>query len=186
MIKLIICLQAAAVTAGLAAYFIRLSQLGELRTEDGTAVDGTPLGIKRHIVSTAWARHSSDRAPDKIRRGIFNGVNAEQQSCTWSAENQALQARRLDGPQCGVQSSSITMSSPPSVVSPTFKETTLSTTQMRPNPQTTFSPTMEPQNPVCHSEADFKGHADIRKSAVVGRAGDACSRWSGSPYGMCE
>ena len=87
-------------TAGLAAYFIRMAQLGQLNDDDGSPVDRSPLGIKQFIVKKAWSRYG------KPRHGIFNAIDPEQQFCLWNPDSVTRRLRRADdNPQCLIPAS---------------------------------------------------------------------------------
>jgi len=79
----------AALTAGLAAYYIRLSQLGLIDTET------SPQAIKDLIVRTSWSRKDIGDYP---RPGIWNGADVQSPAREWSPNTlggRALFARRF-------------------------------------------------------------------------------------------
>lgn len=166
---------AAALTAGLAAYFIRLGQLGLLNDEQGNPVDRTPLGIKNHIINSARTRFSTPR------KGIYNGIDTSQSFCRWrGADLQQRLRRQQDSEQCAVPSS---VTSPPKT-STTATSTSISTSSSA-STSTSASSISFPSDAAlernCHNETDFEGHANIKKSLVVDYAAHACRRWTGYP-----
>jgi hypothetical protein len=128
-------------TAGLAAYFLKMAQLGRLNIPDRS-----PKGIKDFIIDNSFSRFGTGR------NVIFNAIDPTQTTCQWNP-NQATQRllRRDENAQCSA-------------------------------PSVPFVP-LQKEPPVCHNEANFPGHADIHEAAVIGNADNACSRWTGSPYG---
>lgn len=92
---------AAAYTAGLAAYYLRLAQLRMLNHRSGVRVPNTPQGIKDFIVNqasddpagTAWSRQPVE---DEERPGIFNNVDLNMARCAWNPDenNQPLERLR--------------------------------------------------------------------------------------------
>ncbi|KAK6827401.1 hypothetical protein PG987_010742 [Apiospora arundinis] len=75
---------ATSITAGLAAYFLKMHQLGRLPPDaKGQAPDMSPGGLKRYIMNNAWIR--APLTDDKIKtppekygfRGIWNGSPRE-------------------------------------------------------------------------------------------------------------
>ncbi|KAK8033865.1 Pectin lyase fold/virulence factor [Apiospora marii] len=96
---------AAAYTAGLAAYFLRLHQLGRLpKDATGEDPDMSPAGLKRYIINNAWHRGGPD-ADEKYRPrrtlGIWNGSPPERVVadgfCPW--EQKAPAKLRRSGEQ---------------------------------------------------------------------------------------
>ncbi|KAH7146263.1 hypothetical protein EDB81DRAFT_883686 [Dactylonectria macrodidyma] len=69
----------AALTAGLAAYFIKMKWAGQLKP-----TDETPLGIKNHILDTAWTRVAKNDDTRKVQ-AIWNGVKLTKRYkyCFW-------------------------------------------------------------------------------------------------------
>ena len=145
---------AAAMTAGLAAYFLKLAQLGKLHHDDGTAVDVTPQAIKDFIVSKAWSRYGTPRP------GIFNAIDPGQDYCPWNPSSTQPLRRQDDDAQCLVPTSQTPSSTPTPGLKPMVK-----------------------QGPFCHKEGDYPDHGNVEKSAAVLNAGAACSIWTGNPNG---
>ncbi|KAK2766892.1 hypothetical protein FQN54_006206 [Arachnomyces sp. PD_36] len=64
----------AAHTAGLAAYFLRLHQLGRLgKDAKGNDPDMSPAGLRQYILNNAWSRTTDRDAGDIM--GIWNGAD---------------------------------------------------------------------------------------------------------------
>lgn len=82
---------AAALTAGLAAYLIKLNQLGKLKEHDGSSVTGTPGSIKNWIVNNACSRQDFKENP---RNSIFNGADLSENICKWDPSKNPV--RRSD------------------------------------------------------------------------------------------
>ncbi|PGH19191.1 hypothetical protein AJ80_04162 [Polytolypa hystricis UAMH7299] len=60
-----------AYTAGLAAYFLKLHQLGRLRSDgNGNAPDMSPGGLRKYILDAGWSRHTHPEYGDIL--GIWN------------------------------------------------------------------------------------------------------------------
>jgi hypothetical protein len=79
----------AALTAGLAAYYIRLAQLGLIESET------SPQAIKDLILRTAWSRSDIGNLP---RPGIWNGADVVLPAKEWSpnaVSGRALFARKF-------------------------------------------------------------------------------------------
>lgn len=79
----------AAMTAGLAAYYIRLAQLGLIKA------DTTPAAIKDLIIKTSWSRRDVSGAP---RKGIWNSVDVVSPAKEWTpnpASVRLLSARKF-------------------------------------------------------------------------------------------
>ncbi|KAK8129015.1 glucan 1-3-beta-glucosidase [Apiospora sp. TS-2023a] len=78
---------AAAYTAGLAAYFLKLHQLGRLpKDAAGQDPDMSPAGLKKYIINNAWKRNN-DIYPGAGTPGIWNGAPIERVKadgyCAW-------------------------------------------------------------------------------------------------------
>lgn len=71
----------AAFTAGLAAYYLRMSQLGA--TIDGQQIKSDPQSMKDFIVGGAWSRGDIDGRP---RPGVWNKVDVPEGS-QWQSRN---------------------------------------------------------------------------------------------------
>ncbi|KAK1852424.1 hypothetical protein CCHR01_04970 [Colletotrichum chrysophilum] len=66
---------ATAYTAGLAAYFLKLHQLGRLGPDKkGNQPDMSPAGLKRYIINNGWVRQNKD---NNGVLGIWNGATIE-------------------------------------------------------------------------------------------------------------
>ncbi|KAI8294464.1 Sexual differentiation process putative subtilase-type proteinase isp6 [Colletotrichum sp. SAR 10_98] len=66
---------ATAYTAGLAAYFLKLHQLGRLGPDaKGNPPDMSPAGLKRYIINNGWVRQNED---NNGVLGIWNGATIE-------------------------------------------------------------------------------------------------------------
>jgi hypothetical protein len=65
----------AALTAGLAAYYLRLAQLNRINS------DTSPQAIKDFIVGTSWSRKDFDNLP---RPGIWNSVDVNAPASEWT------------------------------------------------------------------------------------------------------
>lgn len=66
---------AAAMTAGLAAYLLKLAQLRQLKNKDGTTVAAAAATMRTYIIDKGWSRGSVtifDRKRD--RNGIWSGL----------------------------------------------------------------------------------------------------------------
>lgn len=119
-------------TAGLAAYFIRLAQLGKLVGTAGTPVDRSVQGIKAFIISKAYSRFGTDR------KGIYNNAYNEQWqwSCQWNPDNAPQRLFRRDSaPKCVLPASALLT---PSGVTPA-----------------PTSVPLEKQGPNCHNADDY-------------------------------
>lgn len=67
---------ATAYTAGLAAYFLRLGQIGRLGPDaNGNDPDLSPAGLKRYILNNGWQRYTDPLYGDVV--GIWNGAAAD-------------------------------------------------------------------------------------------------------------
>jgi hypothetical protein len=148
---------AAAYTAGLAAYFLRLALDQKLRYSDGRLVGTSPQAIKNFIVDTSWPRSNE---AGRSCPAIFNGA---------SIPDEQAPAQSTPGASSTGQGSSTTIGT-------TTKTTTSST------PTETSDP-FGPAPPECHDESNFPGHADIHEDAVTTFAESATSLWTGYPYG---
>ncbi|KAK7957732.1 glucan 1-3-beta-glucosidase [Apiospora saccharicola] len=96
---------AAAYTAGLAAYLLKLHQLGRLpKDASGRDPDMSPAGLKRYIINNAWSRFPVDVAGERPKRtlGIWNGSPHERVRtdgfCPWNPKAPA-KLRRQDQDQ---------------------------------------------------------------------------------------
>ena len=87
---------AAAMTAGLAAYFLKLSRLNLLKNSDGTSVNPSPLGIKSFILNQAFSRQGTEFP------GIFNAVHPGWEFCPWDPNRATRHLRRQENAQCVV------------------------------------------------------------------------------------
>jgi hypothetical protein len=65
----------AAITAGLAAYYIRLAQLNLI------SVETSPQAIKDYIIKTSWSRADFEGIP---RPGVWNSVDASVPAKEWT------------------------------------------------------------------------------------------------------
>jgi len=72
--------QASAATAGLAAYYLRLMQLGRIRDQEGNVIRPTPKSVKEILLEKSWSRAEFGGRP---RPAIFNGVSFDQPICQW-------------------------------------------------------------------------------------------------------
>lgn len=180
---------AAALTAGLAAYFLGLARLDRLHNDDGTRVDGTPLGIKNFMMAQTHSRFGRNY------KGIFNAIDPGHEFCYWNEGQVSPLSRRQDeGPQCVVPSPSTSVSSSSPESSSPAESTT--TTESASSAEPTTGATDSPSGPTislppsvgqalsCHDEADFPGHAEIKEATVGYYAGAATSRWTGYRYGV--
>ncbi|KAF2159857.1 hypothetical protein M409DRAFT_60451 [Zasmidium cellare ATCC 36951] len=123
---------AAAMTAGLGAYFLQLAELGQLFNDDLTPVDTSPDGLKTFMINSAWsriARYSRGTGDDTgiVCPGIWNTANLAQNICPWNPNPPAALLARQEGDTCEIplpsssSSSSSTASSttePPSTTPP--------------------------------------------------------------------
>ena len=162
---------------------IKLAQEGRLETADGTALDRSPSGIKRHMLEISWSRFETER------NGILNGIDPQSPSCVWEpVANARLLRRQNDDAQCDRPTATLSpteTSSAQTVDTESAAPSVSSSVESAKAPATTFG-TMTVQEPVCRNEADFPGHADVRERAVIDRAVDACARWSDAPGGKEE
>ncbi|KAK5173746.1 uncharacterized protein LTR77_002427 [Saxophila tyrrhenica] len=155
---------AAAYTAGLAAYFIRLAQKGQLKKADGSPVPNTPLDIKNFVVNSAWSRRI---AGDDTRPGIFNGIDIDAPRCPWVPSDSLLKPRAAG---------TCTSGSP--VPSPTQTTTAKSSTAThQPAPSASSIVPLVPLPVQCHKASNFPGHGDISGSAVSFDAEVTCESW---------
>lgn len=160
---------AAAMTAGLAAYLIRLGQLGQLTDDQVNPRDRSPQGIKDFILEKAFSRYDTGRA------GIYSNIDLGQPFCRWTDGDsfQQLLRRHDDDAKCEAPSTPTAGSS-----------STASSSSSQPTDTQTISfPPSLGQDLECHDEADFPGHADIKKSLVTYYAASASILWTGRPYG---
>ncbi|KAK3716671.1 hypothetical protein LTR37_006301 [Vermiconidia calcicola] len=159
--------RAAAYTAGLAAYFIRLAKEGKLKHPDGSPVENSPQGIKDFIVNgrngnpagSAWSRWA---AQGQERPGTFNAIDVSEPQCPYRPGGSALLRRQDSAASCIAGSGS-----PTSVQSTSIRSTT----------EATPTQSLEIQPVVCHDESDFTGHGDIAESAVSLNALLTCGEW---------
>ncbi|KAK8010064.1 glucan -beta-glucosidase protein [Apiospora arundinis] len=97
---------AAAYTAGLAAYFLKLHQLGRLpndATGQAPDPDMSPRGLKQYIMNMAWARNPGTGRVEGPVRGIWNGATRERilvegGACPWNPRApEKLRRRAVQG-----------------------------------------------------------------------------------------
>ncbi|KAF6823680.1 hypothetical protein CMUS01_10593 [Colletotrichum musicola] len=75
---------ATAYTAGLAAYFLKLHQLGRLPADaKGNRPDMSPAGLKRYIINNSWVRLESDPGVLGIWNGAANMLLAKDGYCRY-------------------------------------------------------------------------------------------------------
>ncbi|KAK3720790.1 hypothetical protein LTR37_003453 [Vermiconidia calcicola] len=159
--------QAAAYTAGLAAYFIRLAKEGNLKHPDGSPVENSPQGIKDFIVNgrngnpagSAWSRMI---AQGQERPGIFNAVDVSEPQCRYRPSGSDVQRRQDSAASC---------------ISGQGSPTSVQSTSIRSTTEPTPTQPLEIQPVVCHDESDFPGHWDIAESAVSLNAFITCGKW---------
>ncbi|KAK8104949.1 hypothetical protein PG999_008308 [Apiospora kogelbergensis] len=93
---------ASAYTAGLAAYFLKMHQLGRLpKDAKGQDPDMSPAGLKRYLINNAWQRAPAGTTYPKRTPGIWNGSPIEVVSrdgfCPWNPRPPAkLRRHSLD------------------------------------------------------------------------------------------
>ncbi|KAF7557904.1 hypothetical protein G7Z17_g214 [Cylindrodendrum hubeiense] len=114
----------AAMTAGLAAYFLRLAKLEKLKDKDGKTVPATASAIRAYIIDKTWSRGKVNIAGQIIDRdAIWNGADLAQPACQWDPNPLSNQRREEDstsGAVCELPlASSSTISSQTSTASET-------------------------------------------------------------------
>lgn len=166
-------LSAAAITAGLAAYFLKLEQAGKL------SIDRSPLGLKAYITSNdlAWARTGQDG--DLL--SIWNGATPAPQSCPWSdgkrdvarGESVPPDVCKLPRPSGSVSSRGTGAKSPTVTTRP--PSTFITSTVPFPHISATPSPTVS----ICLSSAAYTschfvggGHSPVCQDVPT------CVRWA--------
>lgn len=134
---MLISFKAAAFTAGIAAYFLQLANLGLLINDDLQPVDTTPRGLKDYIIAQSWPRVAryQTKAGDIVCPGLWNTANLAQRVCPWNPNPPAALFARQEGDTCEIPlpSSSSSSSSTPS-------STATSTGSPTPPPPSTTSP----------------------------------------------
>lgn len=158
---------AAAYTAGLAAYFIRLVQTGQLNHPNGGPVQNSPQGIKDFIVNqangdpagSAWSRMQVE---NQDQPGIFNAIDINQRQCPYNPNEDKLPARADSTASCITGPGSTLLVLP---------------TSAKPAPPHAPTQTLQIKPVVCHDASNFKGHGDIAGSAVSYDGGYTCENW---------
>lgn len=92
---------AAALTAGVAAYLVKLARLGNLKNTDGSPVTNTPQGIKDFMVAKSWSRGKFiGPLPSDVleRNGISNAADLSKPACKYNPPSS--QERRQEGAVC--------------------------------------------------------------------------------------
>lgn len=96
-----ICTTAAALTAGVAAYLVKLARLGNLKNTDGSPVTNTPQGIKDFMIAKSWSRGKFiGPLPGYVadRNGISNAADLSKPACKYNPSSS--QERRQEGAVC--------------------------------------------------------------------------------------
>ena len=145
-------------TVGLAANFLRLIQLGQLRHEDGTAVTNSPQSIKDYILSIGYSREPVN---GRNRKGIYNGAALAGQSCPWTPNNPSRFRREENEGKCV----------------PPLSAPAKTTTTTKPPAPTQTTP-LERKHVVC--EDAYSGHGDIIGDTVTYLGTEACNQWTSS------
>ena len=163
-------------TAGLAAYFLRLAQLGRLRYDGIIPVINSPQLIKDYMLAKSWSRQQVEGAD---RDGIWNVVDLSGEACLWNPDGPARVRRGEDGPACLVPLSNLTSSSSATSPSVTASSSSSSSSSSK-TPSETLATPLEVRPMVCNNETDYPGHANIHGSSVMTLANEACSDWRDS------
>ncbi|KAI8238073.1 Sexual differentiation process putative subtilase-type proteinase isp6 [Colletotrichum sp. SAR 10_99] len=195
---------ATAYTAGLAAYFLKLHQLGRLGPDaKGNPPDMSPAGLKRYIINNGWVRQNED---NNGVLGIWNGATIESLEregfCSGTVAPTAIPTTFVCTEETADKCAPGVVCSKPKVngapqnngcvdgkcvcVLPdlasktTAVQTTLSTVTSKP-PDPAPTPTETPKTPVvigerkCHDASIYTGKTDIWKSSVYDASLRACT-----------
>lgn len=181
---------AAALTAGLAAYFLRLRELNLLTHDDGTPVPHTPQGIKDYLLAKSWSRTQDDGIE---RKAIYNGYEYSERACQWNPLPPALVRRNETGPMCRVPKPETATIKTTLTTSPSKKPTAgishtkspatttfpkQSSTTLKPSPTPTKNVTpLSIGRLVCNKESTLAGYAPINGDAAKDFSAKICIEW---------
>lgn len=186
---MLIAFTAAALTAGLASYFLGLMRDGSL-----TDVSNSAEGLKEFIIASAWSRGKmkvpieKDGDADFIEsdvKVVFNGVDLTQEACKWTPEG----GRDSEECEYPFEESSTTTAGPTSTEGSTTTEEFTSTTEP---PGTTWTdlPTLTngggggsittPEGSYCASTITTTSCHPGSGGQTICRTGPACASWAAS------
>lgn len=179
---------AAALTAGLASYFLGLMRAGSLPD-----VSNSAQGLKDFIVENSWSRGSmtipveTDGDVEFVEsevKVIFNGVDLTNEACKWTPEG-GRDTGECEYPlEPSTTTSAVPTSTEESTTTDDFTSTTeppvtttfVETTTQPPEPTVTLAP-WEIRNRQCHDESDFPDHVDIHRKSVENGAKWVCQTY---------
>lgn len=135
---------AAALTAGMAAYLLKLAQLGQLKNDDGSLVPASSSGIRNYIIEKSWSRGKIQMYDGNgDRNGIWNGVDLTMRACKWNPNNELNERQEATGAACELPLQS-TLTTTSTTTSTTTTEESSSTSMAMPtltrNPGTISTP----------------------------------------------